>query len=164
MALGHWLVKTYGGGYGRISSPCKGGSVSEHKEGRAFDWSLNALKAADRARATRFLKQLFATGPTGEPAELARRMGVMYVIWNDRIYASYDQFRRAGLPQLELQEAREVLEDAAAPRPHAHLADARRRLRAHQLVRRPGGADPLAVMPRDVGRDRATRRSEAVDG
>ena len=93
VALGHWLVKTYGGGYGRISSLCRGGSVSEHKEGRAFDWSLNALKASDRARATRFLKQLFATGPTGEPAELARRMGVMYVIWNDRIYAAYDQFR-----------------------------------------------------------------------
>ena len=29
----------------------------------------------------------------GEPAELARRMGIMYVIWNDHIYASYDQFR-----------------------------------------------------------------------
>jgi hypothetical protein len=92
-ALGHWVVKTYGGGYGRISEPCKGRSVSEHKEGRAFDWSLNAVKAGDRARATRFLEQIFATGPTGEPAELARRMGVMYVIWNDRIYASYDQFR-----------------------------------------------------------------------
>jgi hypothetical protein len=91
-ALGHWVVRTYGGGYGRISSSCKGGSVSEHKEGRAFDWGLNAAKATDRARATRFLNRIFATGPTGEPAELARRMGVMYVIWSDRIYASYDQF------------------------------------------------------------------------
>ena len=43
-ALGRWVVKTYGGGYGRISEPCKGGSVSEHKEGRAFDWSLNAAQ------------------------------------------------------------------------------------------------------------------------
>ncbi len=31
----------------------------------------------------------------------------------------------AGLPQLRLQEARRLLQDAAAPRPHAHLADAR---------------------------------------
>jgi hypothetical protein len=92
-ALGRWVVRSYGGGYGRISSSCRGGSVSEHKEGRAFDWSLDAARAADRARASRFLSRIFAAGPTGEPAELARRMGVMYVIWNDRIYASYDQFR-----------------------------------------------------------------------
>jgi hypothetical protein len=92
-ALGHWLVRTYGGGYGRISEACKGKSVSEHKEGRAFDWSLNATKAADRARAQRFLTAAFATGPSGAPAEMARRMRIMYVIWNDHIYASYDQFR-----------------------------------------------------------------------
>ncbi len=73
--------------------PAQGKSVSEHKEGRAFDWSLNALKSGDRTRAQRFLRAAFATGPSGEPAELARRMGIMYVIWNDHIYASYDQFR-----------------------------------------------------------------------
>ena len=91
-AFGRWVVKSFGGGYGRISSTCKGKSVSEHKEGRAFDWSLNAAKAADRSKAQRFLRQAFATGPSGEPAELARRMGIMYIIWNDRIWAAYDQF------------------------------------------------------------------------
>ncbi len=43
-ALGHWLVRGYGGGYGRISEPCTGGSTSEHKEGRAFDWTLTPTK------------------------------------------------------------------------------------------------------------------------
>jgi hypothetical protein len=92
-ALGRWVVRNYGGGYGRISSSCRGRSVSEHKEGRAFDWSLNAVKSADRTRAQRFFRAILATGPSGERAELARRMGIMYIIWNDRIYASYDQFR-----------------------------------------------------------------------
>jgi hypothetical protein len=92
-ALGHWLIRGYGGGYGRISSPCTGSSTSEHKEGRAFDWTLDASRATDRAKATRYLNRIFATGPTGEPAEQARRMGVMYVIWSDHIYASYSQFR-----------------------------------------------------------------------
>ena len=92
-ALGHWLIRGYGGGYGRISSACKGSSTSEHKEGRAFDWTLNADRATDRAKAKRYLDRIFATGPTGEPAEQARRMGVMYVIWSDHIYASYSQFR-----------------------------------------------------------------------
>ena len=92
VAVGRWLVRTYGGRTGRIAEACKGRSVSEHKEGRAFDWSLDATKAADRARAQRFLTAAFATGPSGEPAELARRMGIMYVIWNDHIYSSYRQF------------------------------------------------------------------------
>jgi hypothetical protein len=92
-ALGHWIVAHYRGGFGVSTRSCAGRSVSEHKEGRAFDWTLNAAKASDRARATRFLNRIFATGPTGEPAELARRMGIMYVIWSDRIYASYYQFR-----------------------------------------------------------------------
>jgi hypothetical protein len=92
LELRRWVVKVHGGGYGAISRACRGSSVSEHKEGRALDWTLNAARAGDRARATRFLNRIFATGPSGEPAELARRMGVMYVIWSDRIYASYDRF------------------------------------------------------------------------
>lgn len=93
VALGHWLVKTYGGRFGRIVQGCRGGGVSEHKEGRAFDWMLNARKAADRNRAARFLAAAFATGPSGQPAELARRMGIMYVIFDDHLYGSYREFR-----------------------------------------------------------------------
>ena len=91
--LGRWIVSTYRGGYGSTSRSCRGRSVSEHKEGRAFDWRLNAGSRTDRARAAKFLTRITATGPTGEQAELARRMGVMYVIWSDRIYAAYDGFR-----------------------------------------------------------------------
>jgi hypothetical protein len=90
--LGRWVVASFGGRSGAISRACAGSSVSEHKEGRAFDWTLNARSAADRNRAAALLKRLFAVGPSGEPAELARRMGVMYVIWNDRMYASYRAF------------------------------------------------------------------------
>ncbi len=91
--LGRWVVASFGGRAGAIGRGCAGSSKSEHKEGRAFDWSLNAKSAADRTRAARFLQRITATGPTGERAELARRMGVMYLIWNDRIYAAYDEFR-----------------------------------------------------------------------
>ena len=92
-ALGRWVVASYGGRAGAISRACTGTSVSEHKEGRAFDWTLRARSARDRARAARFLQRIVATGPSGEHAELARRMGVMYVIWNDRMYAAYRQFQ-----------------------------------------------------------------------
>ncbi len=91
--LGQWLVRTYGGRFGGIGRSCAGHSTSEHKEGRAFDWMLDVRRPADRARVKRFLKEAFGAGPSGEPAELARRMGIMYVIWNDRMYAAYRGFR-----------------------------------------------------------------------
>jgi hypothetical protein len=91
--IARWVEWSYGGRQGRIAGPCAGRSVSEHKEGRAVDWMLNAKSTADRARANKFLHRIFATGSTGERHELARRMGVMYVIWNDRMFASYDGFR-----------------------------------------------------------------------
>lgn len=92
VTLRDWTVATYGGRAGGISRAC-GGSISEHKEGRAFDWTVRAGKKADRQRVQRWMNQLFATGPTGERHELARRMGVMYIIWNDRMYASYREFQ-----------------------------------------------------------------------
>jgi hypothetical protein len=92
LALARWIVASYSGRQGRIASPCAGSSVSEHKEGRAFDWTLNSRSATDRARASRFLTRIWATDSAGERHALARRMGVMYIIWSDRIYSSYNGF------------------------------------------------------------------------
>lgn len=83
-----------GGGYGPISRSCAGSSRSEHKESRAFDWILDATDPADRALAQAFLDEILAPDDTGEPHALARRMGIMYVIWNDRMWASYDAFEK----------------------------------------------------------------------
>lgn len=81
-----------GGGYGPISRACAGSSQSEHKESRAFDWLLDATNPTDQALAAVFLDEIFAPDDTGVPHALARRMGIMYVIWDDRMYASYDGF------------------------------------------------------------------------
>ena len=91
-ALAKWVVASYSGRQGRIAGPCAGSSVSEHKEGRAVDWTLNSKSATDRARASRFLTRIWAADSAGERHALARRMGVMYIIWSDRIYASYNGF------------------------------------------------------------------------
>ena len=81
-----------GGGYGPISRSCEGTGTSEHKESRAFDWLLDATDPADRATAQAFLDEAFAPDDTGQPHALARRLGIMYVIWDDRMWASYDGF------------------------------------------------------------------------
>ena len=81
-----------GGGYGPISRSCAGSSTSEHKESRAFDWMLDASKKEDRLIAKAFLDEVLAPDDTGQPHALARRMGIMYVLWNDRSWASYRGF------------------------------------------------------------------------
>ena len=81
-----------GGGYGPISRSCEGSGTSEHKESRAFDWLLDASDPTDRATAQAFLGEAFAPDDTGQPHALARRLGIMYVIWDDRMWASYDGF------------------------------------------------------------------------
>jgi hypothetical protein len=89
--LGHWLVRRYGGGLGPISRAC-GGGTSEHLEGRAVDWVLDASRRADRERAQSFLDDTFRTDPLGNTHARARRMGIMYLIWNDRMYSAWNGF------------------------------------------------------------------------
>lgn len=126
--LGRWLVRKYGGGYGPISRRC-GGSVSEHTEGQAFDWTLNAARKADRRRAQRFLARAFATDARGNPHALARRMGIMYVIWNDRMYSAWDGYRpepylSSGCP------SRRKCSKTLRHRDHMHLSLTRKAARA----------------------------------
>ncbi|HEX5088492.1 MAG TPA: hypothetical protein VFV89_11840 [Nocardioides sp.] len=93
VALGEWLVATYGGAGGAVNRPCSGAGTSEHKDGRAVDWVLNAERPADRKLARAFLRAAFATDADGNQAALARRMGIMYVIWSDHFYPAYRQFQ-----------------------------------------------------------------------
>ena len=94
LKLSQWLQKQYpGSGSLGISRSCNDGGVSEHKEGRAFDWAVNVNSARDRAYVNDFFARIFATDAEGNAAALARRMGIMYLIWNDHIYSSYYGFK-----------------------------------------------------------------------
>jgi hypothetical protein len=73
-----------------ISRNCDVGGQSEHKDGRAFDWGAKITSASQVASVEDFLTALFATDSAGHPHALARRMGIMYVIWNQRIWGAYD--------------------------------------------------------------------------
>ncbi len=90
-----YLVRTHPGSRS-VSTlrPCSDGATSEHKDGRALDWGLDADVRTERAVAEGWLRQVFATDPQGNPDALARRMGIMYVIWDDHIYRAYDGFQK----------------------------------------------------------------------
>jgi len=88
--LGRWIVRTQGGAFGGISRHCSRGSVSEHEEGRAFEWALEGRREQDGRIAARFLALVRAPDRAGNTDARARRMGIMYIIWNDHVYRSYD--------------------------------------------------------------------------
>ncbi|WP_114422479.1 hypothetical protein [Nocardioides houyundeii] len=81
-----------GGQLGPIARSCAGPGTSEHKEARAFDWMLDARSGEDERAGRLFLDEVFAPDAAGNPHALARRMGIMYVIWNDRVWSSYRGF------------------------------------------------------------------------
>jgi hypothetical protein len=84
------LLRTYPGTRSLgISRACSAGGTSEHKEGRAFDWGVRYSSTAERAKANAFLAWLLKTDAAGHKAANARRLGVMYVIWNKRIWGAY---------------------------------------------------------------------------
>ncbi len=63
--------------------------TSEHKDGRAFDWGVDPRKPTQVAEAKALLAWLFATDRYGNTYAEARRLGVMYVIYNKRIWSAY---------------------------------------------------------------------------
>lgn len=91
VALAEWLAAR-GGAYGGTVRSCGSGGASEHKDGRAFDWMLDATDPDDDAVAQAFIVEAFADDELGDTDVLARRMGIMYVIWDDKMYAAWDGF------------------------------------------------------------------------
>jgi len=83
VAFAQAALSTYQSGRsGGIVRDCSLGGKSEHKEGRAWDWMLDAHDPDEAKTAVAFLGWL-----TASDGENARRAGVMYVIWDGRIWS-----------------------------------------------------------------------------
>lgn len=72
-----------------ITRACSIGGRSEHKEGRAWDWTVSVDRPYDRAAAGKVFTWLLRADSRGRRWAMARRLGVMYVIHNRRIWGSY---------------------------------------------------------------------------
>lgn len=78
------VMSTYGvGGIGNTARTCSEGT-SEHADGRAWDWLVDVKNTEERKAAADFLAWL-----TADDGKNARRLGVMYVIYNKKIWAVY---------------------------------------------------------------------------
>jgi hypothetical protein len=76
-------------GAGSISRACNIGGRSEHKEGRAWDWGVRASVPREKAAAEQLIDLLHATDRYGNRHAMARRFGIMYLIWNRRIWGAW---------------------------------------------------------------------------
>lgn len=87
VAFQQMVLAAYPGtGAGSIGRDCSVGGTSEHKEGRAWDWGVNAAVPSEKAAADELLEWLAEEDPYGNEAAMARRTGVMYAIWNKKIW------------------------------------------------------------------------------
>lgn len=90
-ALAALLTKTYSGTTDYTSYACgTDGSVSEHYQGRAIDWMVAVNNSAQYADGKAFIAWLFATDKYGNTYANARRLGVMYLVYDNQIWGSWD--------------------------------------------------------------------------
>lgn len=83
------LERKYPGtGSDGISRSCDIGGRSEHKEGRALDWAVNYYNPSQRAQADSAINWLLKKDKMGRAYANARRLGVMYIIWNRQIWSA----------------------------------------------------------------------------
>jgi hypothetical protein len=93
------LLRTYGTRWNNITRACSA-SDSGHEEGRALDWRTLATDATQKAQGDALLAWLLATDKYRNPNANARRLGMQYIQFNNRMWRAYNP--TAGwLPQME---------------------------------------------------------------
>lgn len=84
------LRRTYGSSVAsNIVRPCSAAG-SGHEEGRSIDWMTNVRNAQQRDMAETFVGWLLASDKHGNAHAMARRMGIMYIIWDNKMWRAYD--------------------------------------------------------------------------
>jgi peptidoglycan hydrolase-like protein with peptidoglycan-binding domain len=117
--LGRLLTTTYpnttfGGGRACTDHP-----PSEHYDGRAVDWMNSIRNSTQKAQAAALLTWLFAKDARGNNFANARRLGVMYVIWNNQIWGSYNPGWK---PYNNCAKTPQTSMDTTCHRDHVHIS------------------------------------------
>ena len=90
VAFQQMVLRAYPGtGPGGISRACNVGGQSEHKEGRAWDWTVSASNPGHRRAVDGLFEWLLEADRFGNEHARARRLGIMYMIWNKRIWSTW---------------------------------------------------------------------------
>lgn len=123
VALGTLLTRTYPGTSYGISRTCGVDKLptSEHYDGRAVDWMNGADDAKRAAQAKAVLSWLMAPDAQGNAYANARRLGVMYIIWDGKIWGAYSA-NRGWRPYSSCADHPEQSWDNTCHRDHVHFS------------------------------------------
>jgi hypothetical protein len=116
----HLLARTYPDISAQGSYACgTDGPVSEHYEGRAIDWMASVRNRKQHREAIALIKWLRAPDRRGNKFAMARRLGVMYLIYNNRIWGAWDGKWE---PYGSCATTRAPAYDNACHRTHVHIS------------------------------------------
>ena len=89
LAFARLMTSHYGmGGTSLIGRTCTS-STSEHYDGRAWDWMLNVANPDQEAVARSVLTWLTKADRNGVQGAMARRLGIMYIIHDRKMWRAY---------------------------------------------------------------------------
>jgi hypothetical protein len=123
VALGKLLTTTYPGTRYGIERTCGVDPLptTEHYEGRAVDWMNSVRVPAEAAQAQAVLNWLTAPDLAGNSYANARRLGIMYIIWNNKIWGAYS-VDRGWRPYSSCALHPEKTWDSTCHRDHVHFS------------------------------------------
>jgi hypothetical protein len=122
-ALGKLLVATYPKTSFGGARSCGASPDSEHHDGRAVDWMNSVRNTTQKKQAQAVVDWLFAPDAQGNPYANARRLGVMYVIWDNHIWGAYrpsDGWREYNGCTAKSKRGRSL--DSVCHRNHMHIS------------------------------------------
>lgn len=114
------LAQTYGPVPSNILRACTAAD-SGHEEGRALDWMVNSRVPEQEELAESFLAWLAAPDEFGNPSAMARRLGIQYVIWANRMWRPADG-QWTTYSDCDRRKKRKRAYDNACHRNHVHVS------------------------------------------
>lgn len=116
------IQATYHNTYG-LATACTAATAptSEHFDGRAIDSFFSVRNATQHAQANALISWLLASDRAGNRYANARRLGVMYLIWDNKIWSSY-RSSEGWRPYSNCASTPSTAYDTACHRNHIHLS------------------------------------------
>ena len=119
--LGRLLTATYPSTSYGVERGCGSLPNSEHHDGRAIDWMISIRNKSQAAQAKAAITGSLATDDKANKHANARRLGVMYVIWNNKIWGAYSA-DVGWRPYSTCAEHKEKSWDSTCHRNHVHIS------------------------------------------
>lgn len=88
VAFRAFILGAIGGRDYGIVRPCDKGGPSDHWNGRAWDYRLDASDPTDAQRAQDLIDWLTATDANGNKHAMLRRAGITFLIWNHQVWST----------------------------------------------------------------------------